>query len=170
MVASHVWDSVCRVIYLFPRCCFSISDLCVIVYDLLLGSMTWWGVLGFWMTAQAETKPWIQNNVAALGFIHQHFSFLFFFFVPTVASEEWSTRFSYKKWVMQQGAKVRDFMTTSKYLARNYSAVSSAYVLLEAVAVIWTFWLHKQRNFFWISCGEKNITLCWCLPGLWLFL
>lgn len=76
MVASHVWDSVCRVIYLFPRCCFSISDLCVIVYDLLLGSMTW-GAQGFWKIAQAETKPWIQNNVAGLCSIHEHFSVLY---------------------------------------------------------------------------------------------
>lgn len=68
------------VIYLYPRCCFSISDLCVIVYDLLLGSMTW-GVQSFWKTAQAEMKPCIQNNVATLYSIREHFSFLFSFFV-----------------------------------------------------------------------------------------
>lgn len=48
---SHVWVSVHHVIYL--GCCFSISDLCVIVNDRLLGSMTW-AMQGFWKMAQAE--------------------------------------------------------------------------------------------------------------------
>lgn len=62
MVASQVWNLVRCVIYLFPRCCFSVSDLCVIVYDLLPGSMTQ-GSEGFWKKAQTEPKPWIQNNI-----------------------------------------------------------------------------------------------------------
>lgn len=66
-----MWDSVCRIIYLFPRCCFSISDVCVIVYD--LGSMKW-GVQAFWKRAQAERKPWMQNKKML---------------VPSVASGEW---------------------------------------------------------------------------------
>lgn len=30
------------------------------------------------------------------------------------------------------------------YLARNYSAMSSAYVVLKAADVIWSFRLHKE--------------------------
>lgn len=170
MLASHVWDSVCRVIYLFHRCCFSITDLCVIVYDLLMGSMTW-ALQGFWMGAQAETEPWIQNNVAP---IHGHFSiYLFiclyiFFWIYSSKWERVRSDSPVKRVSRKFGCKWEILQLTAS----------------ECICFAWScccrFCLHKEVEgrliliLLKFGCGVKVlypfIKLLWCLLVCFLFI
>lgn len=73
--------------------------------------------------------------------------FCLFFFSFLIYSSKW-------------GMVNQFHVTTSKYLARNYSTITSAYALLEAVAVIYSLWLHKEvsreRSFDLLNFDVEN--------------
>lgn len=96
-----------------------------------MGSMTW-ALQGFWMGAQAETEPWIQNNVAP---IHGHFSiylfiYLYFYFGSTVASEKGSDQILLWKGFhvnLDVSERFCDYMQASAYASLEAAAVVSVY-------------------------------------------
>lgn len=108
----------CEIQYaiLFPRCYFSISTVCVILYDLLMGSVEWdvqcFGRgLGPKLSFQSQHLPLYMS----FSFLFQ-LLFLYYFFVclenPLLADS-----------LVSHSCKAA---TIGTYLARNYSATVQA--------------------------------------------